>query len=398
MQATKEIPITDIKSDTYYDAPLWLDESFLLLSCDAPVTEDLLTALKKWGYKTVLTDGSRVAGNTATSSAAKSVSGAILNNDAKETEGRNIAADFFRNLTAFTAKTYETFNRDGNLDMASITERVKDTIQIIKEYRTYILRLPDLHAAGLDYLYNHSARSTIIALAIGDTLKLPNFRLIELGIAALLHEVGMMQIPKKVFDKAATLTDKERQIINTHCARGYRMLQEYSKENPNPLAQDILLGVYQHHERANGSGYPDGLSGEGISLFGKIIGVACSYDAQISNRPHRDKVDGFTSMINLLREMKHLYDEKIVSALLLSISIYPLGSYVKLKNGAIGTVVDTGMQNPKFPVVKLLLDENMHLYKEQPIIQTRDENGWAVAGVINEKDVVKLKEKDLLPR
>jgi HD-GYP domain-containing protein (c-di-GMP phosphodiesterase class II) len=398
MSAKKRIPLDDLKPETYYDAPLWLDEEFLLLSNDAPVTENLVANLKTWGYKGVWTDGSLVSGNSAAKASAETVSGAVLNNDAKEAEGRRRARKFFEDLANSTRKVYDTFNRDGHLDMTSITDEVKKVIQMIKDYRSYMLRLPDLKADGIDYLFTHSARTTIISISIGDALKLPNFRLIELGIAAMLHEVGMMKIPRQVYDKSTPLSEKEKKLISTHPVQGLKMLQEYSKENANPLAQDILMGVWQHHERSNGSGYPQGLSGESITIFGKIIAAACSYDAQISNRPFRDGVDGFTTMLLMLKEMRSLYDEKVISALLNSISIYPLGNYVRLKSGAIGIVVDIG-DDPRYPVVKLHLDENLHMYKEQPIIKTRDDDeGLSVTGVLIEQEVQDLVSKDLLPR
>ena len=158
------------------------------------------------------------------------------------------------------------------------------------------------------------------------------------------------------------------------------------------------MGVWQHHERSNGSGYPQRLSGEAITLFGKIIAVACSYDAQISKRPFREGLDGHNAMLMMLKEMRSLYDEKVISALLNSISIFPLGNYVRLKSGAIGIVVDIG-DDPRYPVVKLHLDENLHMYKEQPIIKTNDnEEGLSVTGVLNEQEVQRLISRDLLPR
>lgn len=396
MSAKKRIPLEELKPNTYFDAPLWLDEQFLLIPNEAPVTDLLISNLKTWGYKCIWTEGSLASGKIT--AAAEAISGAVLNNDAKEFEGRQKAKRFFEDLAKFAQKIYDNFNREGYLDVSSITEKVKNCIQMIKDYRPYMLRLPDLKADGIDYLYTHSARSTIIALAIGDALKLPNFRLIELGIAAVLHEIGMMKIPRQYYDKSTKLTEKERQLIKTHTTLGFKMLQDYSKENPNPLAQDILLGVLQHHERSNGSGYPQGLSSESTSLFGKIIAVACSYDAQISNRPHKDGVDGYTSMLMMLKEMKNLYDEKVISAMISAISIYPLGSYVRLQSGAVGIVVDTGSENPKYPVVKLHLDENLHLFKEQPIVKTSEEEGMSVAGVLSEEEIKELVDQKLLPR
>ena len=103
---------------------------------------------------------------------------------------------------------------------------------MIKDYRPYMLRLPDLKADGIDYLYTHSARSTIIALAIGDALKLPNFRLIELGIAAVLHEIGMMKIPRQYYDKSTKLTEKERRLITTHTSLGFKCFRNTQRKIP----------------------------------------------------------------------------------------------------------------------------------------------------------------------
>jgi hypothetical protein len=105
-------------------------------------------------------------------------------------------------------------------------------------------------------------------------------------------------------------------------------------------------------------------------------------------------------MLTMLREMSTLFDEKVISALIRSISIYPLGNYVRLKNGAIGIVVDIG-NHPRYPIVKLHLDEELHLYKEQPIIRTREEDdegeGLTVTAVLTEQEVKDLVSRNLLP-
>jgi HD-GYP domain-containing protein (c-di-GMP phosphodiesterase class II) len=397
MSAKKRIALDDLKADAFYDAPIWLDEEYLLLSTHTPLTESMIKNLKTWGCKGVWTEGSVLSGGSTPIASAGTFLGAVLNNNAKEAEGRRIVRSFFEDFAGFTKKAYETFFRDDYLDMAAITEKVKNVIQKIKDFRSYILRMPDLKADGIDYIFTHSARTTIIALTIGDALKLPNFKLIELGIAAMLHEIGMMKIPRQTFDKAAALTENEKKIISTHPQIGMKMLQDFSKENANPMAQDLLMGVWQHHERSNGSGYPQGLAGDTITQFGKIIAAACSYDAQITDRPFRQGLNGFTGMLMMLKEMNKLYDERVITALLNSISIYPLGNHVRLKNGAIGIVVDIS-DDPRFPVVKLLLDENLHMFKEPLIVVTREEEGLAVEGVLSDQEIQDLVSRDLLPR
>jgi HD-GYP domain-containing protein (c-di-GMP phosphodiesterase class II) len=118
-----------------------------------------------------------------------------------------------------------------------------------------------------------------------------------------------------------------------------------------PLA--ICLSALEHHERENGTGYPRQLAGEKISLYSKIIAVACSYEALISSRPHKEAKDGYSGMVELLKNEGKQYDDTIVRALVLSLSIYPIGLYVLLSNGKKGQVIDVNPENPKFPIVEV---------------------------------------------
>jgi len=118
-----------------------------------------------------------------------------------------------------------------------------------------------------------------------------------------------------------------------------------------PLA--ICLAALEHHERENATGYPRRLTSDKISLYSKIIAVACSYEALSSKRPHKEAKDGYTGMLELLKNEGKQYDDTIVRALVLSLSIYPIGLYVLLSNGKKGQVVDINPENPRFPIVQI---------------------------------------------
>jgi HD-GYP domain-containing protein (c-di-GMP phosphodiesterase class II) len=96
--------------------------------------------------------------------------------------------------------------------------------------------------------------------------------------------------------------------------------------------------------------------GDKISLYAKIIAVACSYEALTSSRPHKDAKDGYTGMIDLLKNVGKQYDDTIVRALVYSLSIYPIGLYVLLSNGKKGQVIDVNAENPRFPLVQIFGD------------------------------------------
>jgi HD-GYP domain-containing protein (c-di-GMP phosphodiesterase class II) len=235
------------------------------------------------------------------------------------------------------------------LDHKDVTDRVKDMVEYIKEDRRFLMRVLKKTdpAPNKNYLATHSVRSTIIAIIIGTYLKLPNHRLLELGVAAIVHEVGMLKLPSSMYMNDRPLTENEKKAIVTHPVLGYSMLK--SLDFPLP----ICLAALEHHERENATGYPRRLTGDKISLYSKIISVACSYEALSSKRPHKEEKDGYTGMLELLKNEGKQYDETVVKALVLSLSIYPIGLYVLLSNNKKGQVVDVNPENPRFPIVQI---------------------------------------------
>jgi HD-GYP domain-containing protein (c-di-GMP phosphodiesterase class II) len=187
----------------------------------------------------------------------------------------------------------------------------------------------------------------VISVIIGTYLKLPHHRLIELGVSALMHDIGMTKLPPQVYLVQRALWPHEKKAIMAHPIFGFNLLKSYNY----PLS--IALGALEHHERENGSGYPRKLTGDKISLYAKIIAVAGSYEALSSQRPHKDAKDGFTGMMELLKNEGKQYDDTIVRALVYSLSIYPIGLYVLLSDGFKGQVIDIIPEKPRFPVVQV---------------------------------------------
>ncbi len=319
-----------------------------------PFTKELATSLEKWSFNSVFSEGEPHIEYTTASTGAAAAESSGIKSLATQPDSDKLekAETFYSNLLYFIEDMFIRATVSNELDFKIISEKIKDIIEYVKEDRRYLMRvLKNIEPApDKNYLATHSVRSTIIAIIIGTYLKLPNHRLLELGIAAIVHEAGMLKLPSQLYLSNRALNPQERKAILTHPILGYTLL----KSLDFPLA--VCLAALEHHERVNGTGYPRQLAGEKISLYSKIIAVACSYEALSSKRPHKEAKDGYTGMLELLKNEGKQYDDTVVRALVLSLSIYPIGLYVLLSNGKKGQVIDVNPENPKFPIVEIFGD------------------------------------------
>ncbi|MFT8322577.1 MAG: HD-GYP domain-containing protein [Bacillus sp. (in: firmicutes)] len=204
-----------------------------------------------------------------------------------------------------------------------------------------------------DYIFSHSLNVTIYSLALGIELNLTANQLKILGLGAILHDVGKINIPLKILLKPEKLTKQEFGIIKSHAETGYKML----KDIPN-MSLLVAHCAYQHHERINGSGYPRGIKGEEIHLFGKIIAVADVFDAITSNRVYKRALLPHEALEILYGGIDSLYDAKIVEAFRKAIILYPNGLSVSLSNGEKGVICRQNNGLNERPVVRVLEKED----------------------------------------
>lgn len=209
--------------------------------------------------------------------------------------------------------------------------------------------------------YLHSLSVTVIAIAIGTELSLNRYQLCNLGVCAMLHDIGKVEIPIEIISKPEKLTKEEYDIVKTHANLGAKYIIE-NKE----IDKDIYLGVISHHEKFDGTGYPNGLEKEHIPLFGRIITVADVYDALTANRPYRKPIKPFEAIEYIMGGVGTSFDYNIVKAFLKKIEPYPIGSCVRLSDGRCGNIIKGNHNNPLRPVLKVIDDkgEILDLYND----------------------------------
>ena len=345
----KEFPVKNIKYKSYFTKDTYLDNRFVITAPEMPFIKEYITILEKWDFKSIYSDGEASSDyimNNAKENSSQGSVGLLQQSDNDKVEK---AEEFYTGLLAFVEHVFMKISVSEEYDLNAATEKIKDIVEYIKADRRFLIRILKNNepAKGKNYLATHSVRSTILSLVIGSFLKLQPYRLIELGIAALMHEIGMLKLPSQIYLSYKPLDAQEQKAILTHPILGYTML----KSQNFPLT--VCLATLEHHERENGTGYPRRLTSEKISLYSKIIAVACSYEALSSSRPHKEAKDGYTGMLELLKNEGKQYDETVIKALVLSLSIYPIGLYVLLSNGKKGQVVDVNPENPRFPIVQV---------------------------------------------
>jgi len=347
-----EFLVKEIQPNSFFTKTLYLDSAFVITAPEMPLVDEVIQILDKWSFKSLFTEGEQRDEYTKNSPPGDKETPEVVTtviSQQSDSDKLEKAEEFYKGLLYFVENIFIRAAVSDELDYKVVTEKIKDIVEYIREDRRFLMRvLKNIEPApDKNYLATHSVRSTIIAIIIGTYLKLPNYRLIELGVAALVHEAGMLKLPSNIYLNQRALNPQEQKAIITHPILGYSML----KSLDFPLA--ICLAALEHHERENGSGYPRRLISEKISLYSKIIAVACSYEALNSKRPHKEAKDGYTGMLELLKNEGKRYDDTIVKALVLSLSIYPIGLYVLLSNGKKGQVIDVNPENPRFPVVQV---------------------------------------------
>jgi putative nucleotidyltransferase with HDIG domain len=179
--------------------------------------------------------------------------------------------------------------------------RIKYAMNII-EALTLSIETKDVYTKA------HSNKVARLCEIIADRLGLTNLEIEDIKIAGILHDIGKLNLPEGILQKQDKLTDKEFDIIKEHTAIGKELLQHVN------LHEEIVSGIYLHHERIDGKGYPEGYTGDKIPLIAKIIAVADSYDAMVSERPYRSKpMSNEEAMLELERNTATKYDPEIAN-------------------------------------------------------------------------------------
>lgn len=278
-----------------------------------------------------------------------------------------------------------------NIIKAMVKSGREFSIEPVSDLISHIVGMPDLFEdlykltipvpRNGDYNILHQVNTMVYALKIGRGLSFNEKRLHELALSALLHDIGMFLIPENITGKDAKLTTDDLNAVKQHPIIGKKILETFKA---HPWTAEV---AYHHHERENGQGYPQGLLGDQISEYAKIVGIVDGYESMTHNRPYRKALKQAFSAKELIKSKNMLFSPPIVKVFLKEISLYPLGSFVRLNNKAIGQVIGTDRARPLRPDVKIFFDGEGNRVNEPTILRLDQNSIYFIQDSVSEDEL-----------
>lgn len=267
--------------------------------------------------------------------------------------GKREAATLYQEAVQWVKKKFEEAETGPLGDLAEGLELVKRMVQLVSGGGEELLSLT---AGGKEesYIFPHCVNVAVFSLVVGQGLRYNQEALTQLGVAALVHDLGMAKVPKALLEKEAPLTEEEKAIVKKHPIYTVQLLEEAKQ-----LDHVILDAISHEHERLDGSGYPSGLREEQISDFGGIIAVVDVYEALTHPRPYRKRYTPDEAMKMIAYSMGSQFKPnlvRILKALVKELSLYPVGCFVQLNTKEIGQVIKINKNFPLLPILDIYMD------------------------------------------
>lgn len=255
-----------------------------------------------------------------------------------------------RSLTNTLNNSMKELSSGKTIDMRPLKKSVNLLLDNIISKHDALIQLEEIRTYD-DYVFLHSINVAVFAIMTGQTLGYTENQLSELGLGALLHDIGMISVDPAVLYKVGPLTPQENDQIRAHAQIGFNMLRTYRE-----VSTKSMHIAYQHHERMDGQGYPRGLPGSQILDYARIVSIVDTFDALISDRPHRTGCTT-TDALTVIRKLAGTcFDPEIIEAFAANVALYPMNSLVRLNTGHTAVVVAVNRHRFNRPVIRVIFD------------------------------------------
>lgn len=264
--------------------------------------------------------------------------------------------------------------------MSPVVEHITDSIVRNQDAFISLSRIKQKD----EYTFQHSVSVCALMVAFSREMGYEQDVIHEAGLGGLLHDVGKMKVPDEILNKPGQLTDAEFAIMKSHADLGRRLL----RQTPG-IPETVVVIAGQHHERYDGTGYPDKIKHDEISQLGQMAAIVDVYDALTSDRIYHKGMEPTVALKKLFEWSKFHFNAELVRRFINLIGIYPVGSLVRLENGMLGIVAKAGRESLLRPIVRAVYtvkhdhfvaphDIDLSVQLSDRIIQHESPHRWGI--------------------
>lgn len=324
----QKINVFDLQPEMVIAADVISDIGITFLSKGTSLTEAHISNLANMGISFVYIKGHE-----------------IVKSDDKMKYDAKIAYD---EAIATFKKAYMTSRIGSSIEDQGLDKVIILLAKFFADSTDVLTKLRNMESTEL-YIYKHAVHVAVLAMTIAKWMRLSHQDVLEVGMAGYLHDVGKSQIPSNILNKPGSLNIGEYDIVKGHSKFTFE-----SVKSLRSVSSKVSESILYHHERLDGTGYPEGLKGAQIPLYARIIAVADVLDAIMSDKVYSLRVSPYKAIEILRAESFGKLDPKITNIVIKNVADCYVGNKVKLSNGQIGEVILLNRSDLTRPLIKLM--------------------------------------------
>ena len=283
-----------------------------------------------------------------------------------DAEATAFAAEAYQGLMTEVQVVFDAAVKGGRPDPEALMKAVKKAYDSLKTGDSLLTET--VRQRSNEYTWAlRAANTAIMSMRLGLEIHYDERKILTLGMCGLLHDIGMLTIPEEILN-SRSLTPQQLKTIRNHPLESKRIVENFGEGFS--WIGDIIVQV---HEKHNGTGYPNGLKEEEIHGFARIIGLADTYEAMTHPRGDREAHVTYNALSEIVDLRNKDYDPQLIKALVHIVSIFPLGSLVKLNNHSIGRVIRTNKLHSARPLIEILIDTHGNRLETSEFLNLEDE-------------------------
>lgn len=372
---------------------IYLDNEFLAISKFIDIEQADIDRLKKWEINEVYIkdESSSSSGNTS-----------------EDFDNFLVEYRVFHGIYLKAIKKMKinllNFKNNNIVNINELNEIIDELIDLLNRNLNSVIQLLNIYNLPKeDEYFIRSLNVSIISMIIGKEMQINDTKLKKLGVGAALYDIGLVQVPDKIFRKINKFTKDEYNEVKKHTVYGYKIMKSNFR-----LDEEIAIIPLEHHEFFNGQGYPRGISGNNIHIYAKIVAIAHAIEKKLkytrvkTEEKSEFQIDAFqantdTTKVLLSDAIREIlqganvkYDPTIAKVFVSRFSVYPVGTVVILNDNRKGLVFATNSAFPIRPIIKILTDENNVFIDDGEVINLVESSNIFIKKV--DKDINFLEE------